>query len=799
MTRTRFGEARLPQSLYLLSRGLPGARTPGGACGGSQCTPDKMDRRRRRAACYMEVLVSAFMGMMKAGCAALWLTAALAPARADEVERRVDELLARMTLDEKVGQLNLVSHGESLRWEDIPEGKAGALINFNNAQDIARAQKAARQSRLGIPPLFGLDVLHGFRTQFPVPIAEAAAFNPRLWRLSAEWSAKEAAYVGVQWTYAPMADLSRDIRWGRMVEGFGEDPYLGSVASAARVEGFRAGGLTTAAKHFAGYGAGEGGRDYDSTLIPPAELRDVYLPPFRAAIDAGAMSIMAGFNALNGVPNTANPWLLTDVLRGEWGFDGFVTSDWAGIHELLAHGVAKDSAEAARKAILAGVDMDMMGGFYIKHLADEVRAGRVPTSVVDEAVRRVLRVKFRLGLFERPDIDSTRVDAVFPSPEARKAARAVARETFVLLQNRGDLLPIRPEVRSLAVIGPLADAPRDQQGPHGARAHAEDAVSVVEGIRRRAAPAKVAVNFAAGCDLFCTNTEQIEAAVDAAKRSDLVIAVLGEPHEASGEAASRAHLRFLNRQPELLDALVATGKPIVLLIVGGRPVELGRFAESIPAIMMAWFPGTEAGPALADVLFGDVSPSGKLPVTYPRTAGQLPLYYNRLPTGRPTRSDNRFTLGYMDEAITPQFPFGWGLSYTRFAYSETTIAKPTIAPGDALQVSLTLTNAGPRSGQEVVQLYTRDPVASRSRPLRELKAFEKVDLQPGESRRVTLTIPIERLGFHLDDGTYIVEPGEIQVFVGGSSLASFIGSVEIVDGLRIAPGEQRASNVKPRL
>ena len=368
------------------------------------------------------------------------------------------------------------------------------------------------------------------------------------------------------------------------------------------------------------------------------------------------------------------------------------------------------------------------------------------------------------------------------------------------LQNRGDRLPIRPEVRWVAVVGPMTDAPRDQQGPHGSRAHAEDAVSVIAGIRRRAAPAGVAVNFAAGCDLFCTNADQIGEAVEAAGKSDLVIAVLGEPHEASGEAAARAYLTFLNRQAQLLDALVKTGKPVALVIVGGRPVELGRFAESIPAVMMAWFPGTEAGPALADVLFGDVSPSGKLPVTYPRTAGQLPFYYNRLPSGRPTRSNNRFTMGYIDEAITPQFPFGWGLSYTQFAYSDVALARPQIAPGEALEVSVTVTNTGSRPGQDVVQLYTRDPVASRSRPLRELKGFEKVALAPGEKRRVTLTVPIERLGFHLEDGTYLVEPGEIQVFVGGHSQAESAGSVEIIDGLRIAPGEQRSSaTLKPRL
>jgi beta-glucosidase len=701
-----------------------------------------------------------------------------------EVERRVEDLLARMTLEEKIGQLNLISHGLTLDWNDIPAGHIGALINFNNAQDVYRAQQLARQSRLKIPLLFGLDVLHGFRTQFPVPLAEAAAFSPRVARLAAEGSAKEAAYVGVNWTYAPMADLSRDVRWGRMVEGFGEDPYLGSVLTAARVEGFHAGGLATTAKHYAGYGAGLGGRDYDETPIPIPELRDTYLPPFRAAVEAGTEAIMAGFNALNGVPSMANPWLLRDVLRGEWGFDGIVTSDWAGIHELLAHGIAKDDAEAARKAILAGVDIDMMGGFYRRHLPDEIAAGRVPLSVVDDAVRRVLRVKFRMGLFERADIDPTRVDAIFPTPEARQLAREVTRETLVLLQNFGDLLPIKPEVRRIAVVGPLADAPRDQLGPHGARAHAEDAVSVVEGIRRRAAPANIAVTHAPACDRYCDILDGLPAALDAARASDLVVAVIGEPEKASGEAASRAYLTPIGKQRQVLEALVATGKPVVLVIVAGRPVELGSLAQNIPSVLMAWFPGTEAG-AIADVLFGDFSPSGKLPVTWPRTAGQAPIFYNRLPSGRPPRPDNRFTLGYIDEALGPQFPFGWGLSYTRFAYSDLTVVNPSLKRSDRLEVRVTVRNAGARAGQEVVQLYTRDLVASRSRPIRELKAFEKIALAPGESRTLTLEVPVRRLGFHLDDGTYLVEPGEFQVFVGGHSDADLEARFAVAEEVRI--------------
>lgn len=729
---------------------------------------------------------------------AVVLTAFFVPAKAQEtseqsIERRVNELLGQMTLEEKVGQLNLVSHGPPLRWEDISEGKAGALLNFNSAPDVARAQALARQSRLKIPPLFGLDVLHGFRTQFPLPLGEAAAFSPRISRLASEWAAKEAAYVGVNWTFAPMADLSRDSRWGRIVEGFGEDPYLGSVLTAARVEGFRHGGLAAATKHFAGYGAPQGGRDYDTTYIPRAEMYDTYLPPFRAAVEAGSASFMAAFNALNGEPSTANPWLLTDVLRKQWGFDGFVTSDWVGIGELINHGIAADGAEAARKAILAGVDMDMMGLLYIKHLPDEVRVGRVPESVVDESVRRVLRTKFRMGLFDRPDMDPSRSDSAFPNAESRQAAREVARETFVLLQNRGDVLPVPASARSIAVIGPLADAPHDQMGPHAARGHKEDSVTVLEGIRRRAQGTGITVRHAPACDLFCRDTSGLQAALDVARQSDVVIAVFGEPQELSGEAASRAHLELNGKQIAVLEELAKTGKPVALVLLGGRPQVLGPVAERIPAILMAWYPGTEAGPAVADVLFGDVSPSGKLPLTWPRATGQLPLYYNRLPTGRPTKPENRFTLQYIDEAITPLYPFGWGLSYTQFAYADAAMAQKQLDQGGVLEVSVSVKNTGAREGQEVVQLYTRDPVASRSRPLRELKAFEKIALKPGETKRVTLRVPAESLGFHLDDGTYLVEAGTIQVFVGGSSLAEPIGEAEIMKTFRIPPMERRAA------
>ena len=713
-------------------------------------------------------------------------TGAGAAAR-DSVEARIDALLASMTLEEKVGQLNLNSHGSTLTWDQLPTGRIGALINFNNAQDIARAQKLARQQRLGIPFLFGLDILHGFRTIFPVPLGETATFSPSLARLAAQSAAREAAHVGVQWTYAPMADLSRDARWGRIVEGSGEDPYLGQVFAAARVEGFHAGGLATAAKHFAGYGAATGGRDYDATLIPPAELRDAYLPPFRAAIAAGSESIMSSFNTLNGVPSTANPWLLTGVLKREWGFRGFVVSDWAGIHELLAHGVAKDEAEATRKAFLAGVDMDMLSGFYDRHLAAEVQAGRVPTARLNDAVRRVLRVKLQLGLFERPDIDPTHTDAGFPTHESRQTARLVARESIVLLQNRGEALPLQPSIRSIALVGPLADARFDLLGPHAARGHAEDTTTIVDALTRRAGEAGAKVTHVAGCDLLCRDTSGFGAAVEAARAADAVVAIVGEPRDLSGEAASRAHLALSGEQRRLVEALSATGKPVILVLVAGRPLELAQLTDKVSSILMAWYPGTEGGTAIADILFGDANPSGKLPVTWSRSVRQLPMAYNRLPTGRPPHPENRFTLGYVDEALEPLFPFGFGLSYTGFSYRDLAILKPQLAAGDSVEARVTITNTGARPGQEAAQLYVRQPVASRSRPLRELKAFEKVALAPGESKEVTLRVPVRELGFHLDDGTYVVEPGRFQVWVGGSSLADLGTSFEVTEGVQSVP------------
>lgn len=712
--------------------------------------------------------------------------AAAAPAAPDAaaIDRRAEDILAQMTLDEKVGQLNLVSYGD-FDWNKAAAGRVGAVINFNNPTDIARLQELARQSRLGIPVLFGLDVLHGFRTTFPVPLAEAASFDPEVARFAAEQAGREAAAVGVQWTYAPMADLSRDPRWGRIVEGSGEDPHLGRVFARARVEGFRAAGLATAAKHFAGYGASVGGRDYDATPIPRAEFRDAFLPPFRGAIEAGSETVMSAFNALDGVPATANPWLLTDVLRGELGFRGFVVSDWASIQELMNHGIAADAPEAARKALLAGVDMDLMSQFYDRHLADEVRAGRLPEAALDRAVRRVLRVKLGMGLFERPPLDPRAPD-IQPTPETRAAARRVARETMVLLRNRDGALPL--SAGRIAVVGPFAHQKMDQLGPHAARGEEHETVTVWEGIRARAESAGIEVAYAAACDLACERSDGFADALAKARQADVVVAVLGETRENSGEAASRTSLDFPGRQRELFEALAATGKPVVLVLMAGRPLELGSMDERAAAILMAWYPGTEGGPAVADVLFGDADPAGKLPLTWPRSVGQLPLYYNRLPTGRPPAADNRFTLGYVDAPLAPQYPFGWGLAYTRFEIADVALREAELCAADTLEVAATLRNVGARPGREVVQLYLRQPVAGRSRPIRELKAFAKVPLGPGEARRVTLRVPASELGYHLEDGTYVVEPGAFEVFVGPDSNAPLGATFRILDGMRRAPG-----------
>ncbi|NNM74263.1 glycoside hydrolase family 3 N-terminal domain-containing protein [Enterovirga aerilata] len=694
---------------------------------------------------------------------------------AAERESRLEALLSRMTLEEKIGQLNLVPFSPTFDRGDLERGRIGAVLAVTKPHEIADVQAAARRSRHGIPVLVGLDVLHGLRTIFPVPMAEVASFDPELARETARQAGLEAAAIGINWTFAPMADLARDPRWGRMNEGFGEDPLLGRLFTRARVEGFREAGIATTLKHFAGYGSATGGRDYDMGAIAPGDLHDSYLPPFRAGIEAGSESVMSAFLSLNGVPVSASRAMLTGILRESWGYRGFVVSDWNSIGELMEHGVARDGAEAARKALLAGVDMDMYSGLYAAHLQDEVMAGRIPEAAVTEAARRVLRSKLAMGLFERPDPDTSRVEPAPPSPEARALARRAARDSAVLLRNEG-VLPLAAG-RRIAVIGELGRTQRHLVGPHAAMVRWEDGVSVLDGLRGRG---DVAVSFAQGCDIACETDAGFAEAERAAREADVVLAVLGEANEMSGEAASRARLTLPGRQGELLGRLVAMGKPVVLVIIAGRPIELGPVIDRLDAVLMAWFPGTEGGNAIADLLFGEVDPAGKLPVSWPRTVGQVPIPYDLPSTGRPHDPTNHYTYRYVDEEITPLFPFGFGKSYTEWHLGEVDLPRRHLSKVDRLEVAATLRNTGRRHGRQVVQLYVRQLHGSRSRPARQLKAFRKIALAPGSAERLTLQVPVAELGFHLDDGTYVVEPGRYQVFLGTASDAPVVGEFEVL-------------------
>ncbi|TDR94648.1 glycoside hydrolase family 3 N-terminal domain-containing protein [Enterovirga rhinocerotis] len=695
------------------------------------------------------------------------------------VEARVDAILSRMTLEEKIGQLDLVPNGPDLDPADIRAGRIGAVSGFNTSRSIAAVQEAARSSRHGVPLLVGLDVVHGFRTIFPLGLAEAASFEPALGREAAEIAAREAAAVGINWTFAPMADLTRDVRWGRGIEGFGEDVLLGRLFTRARVEGYRAGGLGVSLKHFAGYGAAVGGRDYDAAEISRPTLHDHYLPPFQAGIEAGAESVMSAFHTLNGMPATASRPLLTDTLRGRFGFRGFVVSDWQAIPQLMQHGIAADEAEAARKAIEAGTDMDMAGGLYRAHLAPLVKSGRLPEPVVTEAARRVLRAKVAMGLLDRPAPASLSDEVPAPSAAARAAARRITADTLVLLRNEGQLPIGTSPIRKLAVIGGMAASGQALIGPHGALARWEDSVTVLDALGERGKRAGIEVAFAAGCEVECTDGAGFDAAEAEARGSDLVVAVLGEPEEITGEGGSRAHLTLPGRQAELLRRLVETGKPVVVVLLAARPIDLGPLHDRLAGLLMAWFPGTEGGHAVADILFGDTGPSAKLPVSWPRTVGQAPLYYDRLPTGRPFEPGNRYTLRYADEELTPLYPFGFGLTYARFSLSPISVETPKVARAGELVVKVGIENVGTLAGREVVQLYLRQPVASLSRPVRQLKAFEKVTLKPGESRVVTLRVPAADLGFHREDGTYVVEPGRFEIFAGTSSDAALSARFEL--------------------
>jgi beta-glucosidase len=729
------------------------------------------------------VRFAAIVAALVAAPLAALLPAPAAAARDTELEARISALVARMTLAEKVGQLNFPSFSydspRAPQLEAVRQGRVGGMLNVVAPRDLRDFIDAAADSRLGIPLLLGIDAIYGFRITFPTPIAWAATWRPELAERAAEAIAGETAQAGINLTFAPMIDVSRDPRWGRVIEGAGEDPLLGAAFAAARVRGYRSGGLATSAKHFVGYGVPEGGRDYNGAQIFTSELFDRHIPPFRAAIEAGAETVMASFNTVNGVPVTADRRLVTDVLRKRLGFDGLVMSDYAAILELIDHGVARDLAQAGRRALRAGIDLDMASRAFERHLEHDVRAGRVPLAEVDAAVRNVLRVKYRMGLFADSPGGARAVPAPPPEAQVRAIAREVARESFVLLENRGSVLPITPGSGTVALIGTAARAVDDLSWYRPAELPQPRTENLVEALAARLGGDR-RLRFAEGFADPCGRAFADKAhAIEVARAADLVVLMVAEDCGVSGEGISRTRLGLSGVQQQMLDALAETGRPIVLIVETGRPLALASVAERVAAILVAWHPGTEGRTALAEVLVGEVAPSGKLPMTFPRSVGQIPLAYNDLPTGRPSKGD-RYTTGYIDEKASPLYPFGHGLGYTRFDYANLALGAAAMPRGGEIEVRVDVTNAGARPGREVVQLYTRQLVASRSRPVRELKGFAKIALEPGERRTVSFRLRAADLAYHDDDGMPVVEPGPFRVFVGGSSAATLRADFSIV-------------------
>jgi beta-glucosidase len=728
------------------------------------------------------------------------------PKPASEEDRFIDELLGKMTLAEKVGQLNQYTS----RWEmtgpaptenkgaqdllqELKSGMVGSMLNVNGAEATRKAQQTVvENTRLGIPLIFGYDVIHGYKTMFPIPLAEAASWNPELARLSSQIAAKEAAASGINWTFAPMVDVGRDARWGRVMEGAGEDPFLGSEFAKARVQGFQgedlADELTIAAcaKHFAGYAFSDAGRDYNSVEIGNETLHNIVLPPFKAAAEEGVATFMNGFNTINGLPVTASSYLQRDLLKGEWGFDGFVVSDWNSIGEIEIHGAAANLKECADRAIKAGSDMDMEARAYIKHLEELVKEGQVDETLITEAVRRILRIKYRLGLFDDPYkyCNAENEKKLIYTNENRAAARKVARESMVLLKNNKHILPLATNAKSIALIGPLANDKDSPLGNWRAKAESQSAVSLLEGMQA-AIGQTTRLNYAEGCKLSIgprnftdrmifneSDRSGFTKAVAAARKSEVVVLAIGEDCYQSGEGRSMTDIRLKGLQQELFDAIYQVNKNIVVVLMNGRPLAIPEIAEKSAAILEAWHAGSEAGHAIADVLFGKYNPSGKLPVTFPRNVGQCPIFYNYKNTGRPTGMTDAWVLYscYNDAPNSPQFPFGYGLSYSTFNYDNLVLDQSSIEKGDKLKVKVSVTNKGELDGEEVVQLYIRDIAATYARPVKELKGFEKVMIKAGETKEVEFTLTEKELGYYFPCGKYVVEPGEFQVFVGSNSV-----------------------------
>ena len=709
--------------------------------------------------------------------------------KSSEIEHKIDSLLIVMTLEEKVGQMQQLSVSRNFSesvYDMVKQGKVGSFLNARNIEMRNKLQKiAVEESRLGIPLIFGRDVVHGYKTIFPVPLGQAASWNPKLIEDAARVAAVEASSVGIDWTFAPMIDIARDPRWGRIAESPGEDPYIASTFAKAMVKGFQGASLfdpsTIAAcgKHYVGYGASEGGRDYNTTLIPEAELRNIYLPSFKALVDEDGQTIMSAFNDLNGVPASGNEHTLRDILRDEWNFRGFVVSDWESVSEMINHGFCKDSAEAAYKAVKAGVDMEMVSTTFAKYLPELVKDGILNVSYVDMAVRNILRVKFRLGLFEHPYTE-TPAENVILTDQHLEVAKQLATESCVLLKNKGNILPLKQNLSRIAVIGPLADAPIDQLGTWAYDGRAENSITPVQALREMNKTKRI--HYQPGLNTSRDQSlEGFASAISAAKSSQIILLFLGEESILSGESHSRAFLNLPGAQEQLIDSLSKTGIPIVGVILAGRPLVLSNVEEKLDAILYAWHPGTMAGPAISDLLFGKAVPSGKLTVSFPRAEGQIPVYYNHKNTGRPPREYQRnvspgnpmnpvgFAAYYLDLDYKPRYPFGYGLSYTTFKYDNLKLSADSVEMNDTLEIQVSVTNKGTFMAMEVVQLYIRDMYASITRPVKELKGFQKINLNPGEAKTVRFKLTSSDLSFYDNSGKKLIEPGDFDVFVGTNS------------------------------
>lgn len=707
-------------------------------------------------------------------------------AQRKSIEQRVDSVMKLMTLTEKIGQLNQYSGREvtgpasdrkNYLLNDIKNGMVGSMLNVKGVKDTKEIQAIALQSRLKIPLLFSLDVIHGYKTVFPIPLAESASWDLSIIRRSAEVAAEESAASGIHWTFAPMVDIARDPRWGRVMEGAGEDPYLGSQIAKARVLGFQGEKLgaldriMACAKHFAAYGASMAGRDYNPVDLSKQQLHEIYLPPFKAAADAGVATFMNSFNTLNGIPATGNAYLQRDILKGKWNYKGFVVSDWGSIGEMIPWGFAKNLNEASEKAIVAGSDMDMESEAYKKELEKLVKSGKVAEKYIDDAVKRILYKKFELGLFDNPYrfSDEKREQKVMNDPKYKAVALAAAQKSIVLLKNNNNTLPLSKSIKNLALIGPLVNAKRDQAGNWTVYIDTANMVSVHEGVQQKIKGAKL--TYAQGTTVKDTLTNGFAEAVNAAKNADAVVMVLGETWDFSGEAKSRSDIALPGKQEELFKAVKATGKPVIVVLMAGRPLVFNAIAAQADAVVYAWLLGDQGGNAIADVLFGDYNPSGKLPISFPRNVGQIPIFYNHYNTGRPvTKSgDIRYKSAYIDVPNDPQYAFGHGLSYTTFSYSNLKLSSTAINQKERVKVSFTLTNTGKVEGEEVAQLYIQDTFASVVRPVKELKDFAKVKLKPGESKEISFELSPEKLAFYQEEKGWITEPGEFKVMVGTAS------------------------------